>query len=1829
VKQLGDVVKLILFFRKFFALIAAGRHLSVLFSWCLPHVLSSKRTRIKLGSAWTGITVDLLLLSKLRGMCSNRKLWRLECFLFAPTVSNSKLGVPLLLLFVFLLGIAYPAQAATVLCSDFGGIVDGNDPFTYASIQSASTFGIDMNCTVKNFPESVGGFPITNINFQFPRQQSYYIVFNNVYYYGNMSCNDPTQSDFWIYWTPGGFTDISPSCQEFMVPVDAVLKKNPPDQTTATIGVPFSYSIIAPLLGKLDSTGTFQYIADADDATITNVVIADDLTTTGAALSYVSNTAYLVNTSTGARTSLGPLALGVSSTWLANHPSVSSDSSKHLVFSYENNSALGSIAAGYNIEIDLTVVLDNSSPNVNQAGTIFSNTSRMWFDKPINSTDIVDLQAHPGTTLPMTIIEPNLVVDKTSPMSNLNVGTQAPYTINVQNTGSSDAWNATITDNIPTGMCTFDSSNTVTAQILASDGVTHLQNGTDFSVSWGPSASGCQLSLQMLTDKAKIGPTQRLIIDYQAMLDNGTPSGTFTNVAGATRWFNAESSYGGRRQYDRTLTDGTPSITDFQDAYTITAPAQGYYFLKSVDDLTTGAYQTTTAFAGDRLRYTLQLQNFNIPPLNGISVTDDLGALNRFTAFVPGSLALASTNLPAGTYTVDPAGGTNGAGTVTVNGLNLDSNTQYQIQFDVTLAANLTGGTIVRNQASLSGTDSNNAVWSGVSDDPYLNGPSLLNTTGDITSITIRASGASAPAFSVQKTVQDITSGTSAVMAGDTLRYTITVKNIGTENAIGVTLRDLIPANTSYVANSTRLNGVAVADPSAGVSALQNGMLINSPANLTPGVMLANASAGTANTAAVTFDAQISTTVVDGTIISNQGFVNGAGPGSGPFPEQPSDDPATPILNDPTKVVVGNVPLVYALKTVNLIVDNNGNGLVDPGDVLRYAITLTNSAFTPATGVVLTDAVPADTTYVTKTTTLNGEAVADPSTGVSPLANGMGVVSSGLPPSSPPSSGGTLAAHGTGTVTFDVQVNLGVLPGTLISNQGRIASNELPLELTDADGMPANGYQPTVVVVGDAQLLSVTKEVAVVGGGTAQPGGQLEYTIRLTNISSVPATQVVVTDNLGPPLGDQVTYVAGSGTLNGTAAWISFAGSILTASYGTVPWNLQPGASAIVRFRVRINAALAIGTTITNIGVVHWNNSTQTASDSVSILVGGMPTSAGISGRVWHDANLNKTFDSGSETGLARWSVELYRNNQLIGTQETDANGVYHFSGLVANEGTPDFYELRFRAEGAGPNTASMGNAHSPFTNGPQRISAITVASGANLQNLNMPIWPNGTVYNSVVRKPVAGARLALLNAATGVALPSQCFDDPVQQNQITAQNGFYKFDLNFSSASCPSGGAFIIEVTPPPTGYQSMPSQIIPPTTDASTQPFSVPTCPGSVDDAVPATDEYCEAVVSAEVPLRSVLPHTAGTIYHLHLLLGDGNVSSNQDEDVLNQSQIFNNQIPIDPELGGAVAITKTSSLINVTRGELVPYTITISNVFGAPLSNISIVDTFPAGFKYVKHSARVDGRSVEPDEPGLNLIWDDLELQVNQSITIQLLLVVGSGVSEGKYVNRAVVLNTVTGLAISGQASATVEVIPDPTFDCTDVIGKVFDDRNLNGQQEAGEKGLHGVRVVTARGLIAATDEYGRFHITCAAVPDEDRGSNFILKLDERSLPTGYRMTTENPRVQRATRGKMIRFNFGATIHRVVRIDIADGVFEPDTTEMRAQWIPKIALLLEELKKAPSILRLSYLGDIEKEGLVQKRLESLKKIISNEWKQSGADYRLTIETEIYWRRGAPFSG
>ncbi|TXD78316.1 HlyD family efflux transporter periplasmic adaptor subunit, partial [Mitsuaria sp. TWR114] len=87
---------------------------------------------------------------------------------------------------------------------------------------------------------------------------------------------------------------------------------------------------------------------------------------------------------------------------------------------------------------------------------------------------------------------------------------------------------------------------------------------------------------------------------------------------------------------------------------------------------------------------------------------------------------------------------------------------------------------------------------------------------------------------------------------------------------------------------------------------------------------------------------------------------------------------------------------------------------------------------------------------------------------------------------------------------------------------------------------------------------------------------------------------------------------------------------------------------------------------------------------------------------------------------------------------------------------------------------------------------------------------------------------------------------------------------------------------------------------------------------------------------------------------------------------------------------------------------------------------------------------------------------------------------------------------GRALSNTATASVRVVPDALFDCTDVIGKVYDDRNANGVQDEGEPGIPNVRIATVNGLLVSSDAEGRYHIACAAVPKEGTGSNLVLKV-----------------------------------------------------------------------------------------------------------------------------------
>ncbi|MGB5583619.1 MAG: hypothetical protein WBO93_08505 [Gammaproteobacteria bacterium] len=306
--------------------------------------------------------------------------------------------------------------------------------------------------------------------------------------------------------------------------------------------------------------------------------------------------------------------------------------------------------------------------------------------------------------------------------------------------------------------------------------------------------------------------------------------------------------------------------------------------------------------------------------------------------------------------------------------------------------------------------------------------------------------------------------------------------------------------------------------------------------------------------------------------------------------------------------------------------------------------------------------------------------------------------------------------------------------------------------------------------------------------------------------------------------------------------------------------------------------------------------------------------------------------------------------------------------------------------------------------------------------------------------------------------------------------------------------------------------------------------------------------------------------------------------------------------------------------------PYVITFmsSNSLAAALQDFYFVDILPISSKDLAGQSGIENVPADHMTSSMQMSWPVVTNYTDERRHSIDLPEHGAGVSDMEPAHMAQVFDNRTDTPATGQATDTVRSLSVPTFDCTDVIGKVFDDSNLNGYQDEGEAGLPSAKVITASGLEATTDARGRFHITCALAPNLDHGSNIVIKLDLRSLPTGYRLTTENPRVGCATRGKILKFNFGAAMHRVVRLDLADAVFEPNSKQISPRWFPQVSLLMDKLVEAPSVLYLVYTAEVEQKALVNDRVKGVKKEIERRWADLDCCYKLDIETEIIQRIG-----
>ncbi|MFZ1983427.1 MAG: SdrD B-like domain-containing protein [Desulfatitalea sp.] len=577
---------------------------------------------------------------------------------------------------------------------------------------------------------------------------------------------------------------------------------------------------------------------------------------------------------------------------------------------------------------------------------------------------------------------------------------------------------------------------------------------------------------------------------------------------------------------------------------------------------------------------------------------------------------------------------------------------------------------------------------------------------------------------------------------------------------------------------------------------------------------------------------------------------------------------------------------------------------------------------------------------------------------------------------------------------------------------------------------------------------------------------------------------------------------------------------------------------------------------------------------------------AAISGKVWFNSQIQDQIEQPGEPGQPRWIVQILRGGAVVASTTTGDDGTYSFANLAANTG----YEVRFlhpsnSALYGKPVSQHPGYADSVLDYSHFTIANLTLRSGAVITEQNLPLDPSGVVYHSVTRAPVTGATVTI-DGPPGFNAAAHLAGGAANQSQVTDQTGYYQFLL---LPGAPAGSYTL--TTTSPAGYRPGVSTILPPTS-------------GPLDPGLGSGAYLIQPQVAPPTGAQA-------TTYYLTFTLSAASAN------------VVNNHIPIDPITDGAITVQKTTPKINVSRGDLVPYTLIYTNNLAARLSNIDLRDRVPPGFKFRKGSATLDGVAQEPISDGRELTWRNVSFDANQRRVIRLMLVIGAGVGEGEYTNQAWAFDNLVGTNISNTASVAVRVVPDPTFDCSDLIGKVFDDPNANGYQDDGEPGIPNVRVATVRGLLVTTDAEGRFHITCADVPNEERGANFIMKLDPRTLPSGYRLTTENPHTVRLTRGKMAKLNFGATIHRVVRLELSDQAFAPNKAEPLKDLAASVDQLLVTLRTKPSVVRLAYHRAGESDDLIASRLQWVRKRLQILWKDQGCCYDLAFEEEIFERR------
>ncbi len=472
---------------------------------------------------------------------------------------------------------------------------------------------------------------------------------------------------------------------------------------------------------------------------------------------------------------------------------------------------------------------------------------------------------------------------------------------------------------------------------------------------------------------------------------------------------------------------------------------------------------------GDPVTYTITISNYGLTGTDAYNTTLD----DVIPAAISG-VAIASVVDSTGNATTANFG---------LTGNTLSTTTPFKVPKGNTVTITVTGTLTGPLTAGQQIVNTAYGEWTSLPGNPgqiTTNNPNAYERTGS-GSITLgqlnnyHASGEAAITpnsadLAVVKTVNDATPN-----VGDTITFTVTVSNNGPNTAHNVKLTDSFPvsAELTYVS----------ATPSQGSYNAGTGVWT-----------VGTVAVGAANKQTLTITATVNAPTTAGALPATQtntATVTGA--------DEPDPNPGN---NTGTATLT---PL-YADLAVTKTVDKPQPNV---GDTITYSVTLTNNGTATATGVEVTDAFPANVTFVSPTPQ-------------------SGTTFTPTPTVSP--TGGLWAVP-----TIAPGVSL-ILTITATANATGVSFNTVTI--TDSSTYDPNEGNNTAKTPTDPQEadLVVTKTV---NNPRPQVGDTITFTVKLQNLGPSTAASVVVADPLAGLTGLQIdSATASAGSYNaGTGDW--------------------------------------------------------------------------------------------------------------------------------------------------------------------------------------------------------------------------------------------------------------------------------------------------------------------------------------------------------------------------------------------------------------------------------------------------------------------------------------------------------------------------------------------------------------------------------------------------------------------------------------------------------------------------------------------------------------------